>query len=215
LIKTRIVDGTGQGTQVLVTEDNALLVATLPYSYSTGELKQKIIPFRQYMTLDGTATGTNDMRVNGSSSVPIDFYVPSSLDGDRFITVISFLISDASAVLSKFGNLTALTNGCQLLYNSKDFGDIYFNTALKSNFDFVRFCLGQPSFGDGAGAFRGANVVSTSEGYFPFLDISRLIPPSGLKLDKSTQQKLTFRVRDDVRTVDGFDAIAYGYDLVY
>lgn len=84
---------------------------------------------------------------------------------------------------------------------------------LKSNWDFVRLCLGNPSFGD-AGAFRVNNVSGTSEGYIPVLDLTKLIPPYGIKLDMGTNQKLVLEIRDDVQGVDSFNAICYGFDRI-
>ena len=56
------------------------------------------------------------------------------------------------------------------------------------------------------------DIVSTSEGYIPVLDLTKIMPPFGIKLDRGTVQKLALVVRDDTTGVDGFDCIAYGFE---
>jgi hypothetical protein len=205
-VKTIIADFAGQ---TVAMEDAA--IKNIPHLYPPME-EQRIIPFRQYLTLDGTAGGTNDMRVNGSVT-PVDFYVKSDPLYDRYITTLSFIIADASASLNQFGNITALTNGCRLFYQ-RIVGDIDIHDSLKTNFNFVRLCLGQPAFGDAASAFRAPNVVGASEAYIPVLDLKSIMPPVGLQLLHGSQQKLVLRVRDNVSAIDGFNCIAYGFDRV-
>ena len=55
-------------------------------------------------------------------------------------------------------------------------------------------------------------MIGLSEGYFPILDLTKLIPPYGIGLNPNTQEKITFRIRDDVSSIDQFDAIAYGFE---
>jgi len=191
--------------------DNSLLVSAVPYP---PIIEQRVIPFRQFLTQDGTAAGTSSMLVDGSVT-NVDYYVQAHSTRDRYITTLSFLIADASASLNKFGNITALTNGCSLFYERQGTevsGAINIHNALKTNFDFVRLGFGNPTFGDAGTVFRINNAVGASEGYIPILDLRTIMPPYGIKLDLGTTQKLVLRIRDDVSTIDGFDCIAYGFD---
>ncbi len=198
----------GNATTANVTNENALSVQE--QGIPPIEPKGRAVVFRQYLTADGTASGSNDMQVDGSST-SVEFWVPSNSTYDLYIANISFVIADASAVLNKFGNLTALTNGCDVEYFA-DGSTTTIGTALKSNFDFVRLCLGSPSFGDGAGAFRASNVESTSEGYLPVLNFSQVFGfPYGIRLRPATSDKLIVRVNDNTTGVDAFNAIAYGF----
>jgi hypothetical protein len=208
-VNAYIKDATGGGHGACVFEDQSLSTSVTPYPPLGVEKK---IIFRQYMTTDGTPTGDNDMQQVGTADSPVDFYITGTSDADRYITSLSFEIADASATLNKFGNITALTNGCQLFYEHPTLGDITIHDQLQSNWDFVRLCLGQPGFGDAANAFKANNVAGTSEGYIPVLDLKTFLPPYGIKLDMGTNQKLVLRVRDDTTGVDAFDCIAYGFD---
>jgi hypothetical protein len=206
-VKVIIADGTGTGRTAEISDQLALVVS------DTGcppLVRQKNRVFRQYMTDDGTATGSEDMKVDGSATA-VEFWIAADNDDDRYITTLSFVIADANAVLNKFGNVAALTNGCHLYYETPA-QNVDIHTALKSNFDFVRLCLGAPAFALATTAFRAGNVVGTSEGYIPVLDLRQLVPPFGIKLDRGTTQRLALKVRDDCTGVDGFDCIAYGFD---
>lgn len=193
---------------MIITEDRAVLVSSLPFPPNT---EQKTKPFRQFFTADGTETGSEDMRVDGSVTKQF-FYIESDETDERYVTAISFEISDAGAVLNEFGNIGALTNGCRFYYVRSDEEKIFFHKELKTNWDFVRLCLGVPAFGDAAGAFRANNISGTSEGYIPVLDLLRLVPPFGIKLDAGTRQRMVLSVRDNLMGVDSFNVIAYGFD---
>lgn len=207
-LPVKIYDGlNGQSAAV---EDHALVTVTQPYP-PFGKSKTYI--FRQNMTTDGTAAGTSSMKVLGTLAAPVKFYIPAGKDDDRYISTISFVIAGAGATLSEFSTVAALTNGCRLYYE-RERGEKDIHNALKSNFDFVRMCIGTPAFGDSAAAFRASNVIGTSEAYIPVLHLSHIMPPYGIKMDAGSNQRLVLEVRDDLTSASivGFDAVAYGFD---
>lgn len=210
-VKGQIESGKGDKQRAYV-EDNSLLVMQQPYP-PIGVSKMYV--FRRKMSLDGTATGTSDMRVLGTLAAPIKFYIPADEPDDRYITMLSFVIAGAAATLSEFSTVPALTNGCRLYYEQPS-GIKIIHDSLKSNWDFVRLCNGQPAFGSGADVFRATNVIGTSEAYIPTLDLTKIMPPYGIKLDRATNQRLVLEVRDDLTAVaiTAFDCIAYGFDRV-
>lgn len=172
------------------------------------------LPFRQYFTDNGEASGSNDMRVVGSAASPIDFYITAKTESDVFIKTIAVVIADAQATLSRFGNITALTNGVEFVFESQSLGTIVINDALRSNFDFVQQAGGQPAVGSGNDSFRAPNVVGSSEAYIPIIDLGMLFgTPYGIRLSKSTLDRLVFRVKDDTSAVDRFDIVGFGGTL--
>lgn len=204
-IRVKIKSGSGNDKDAQVTGESALLVqdSHLPPPSPVG----RAVVFRQYLTTDGTAGGTNDMQVSSDT----DFYVPAHPDFELYISTLSFVISDGTSTLNKFGNITALTNGCQLTYFSTE-GEITIHDALKTNWDFVRLCQGNPAFGDAAGAFLANNVSGNSEGYIPTLDFKQVFGMSwGIHLRKGTADKIILKVRDTTTGVDQFDCIAFGF----
>ena len=204
MIKSIITDGKGTGTKAMIDDQSALVVSV---TTSPPLITQKNKIYRAYLA---NSAGSTDMRVNGSVT-NVEFYTPASGTADRYIAQLSFIIADAGAILSKFGAITALTNGCKLTYER--LGEtITIHSALKSNWDFIRLSLGNPAFGDAGTAFIVNNVFGTSEGVIPIIDFTKIMPPYGIKLDEGTIQRLILTVRDDCTLVDQFDCIAYGFD---
>ena len=204
MLKSHIIDGTGTERQAKVDDQNGLVVS-VNTSPPIAVQKNKI--FRGYMT---SSTGVTDMRVDGSVT-NVNFSINAPNDADRYITQLSFIIADAAAALNEFGHIAALANGCNLYYLR--LGQVItIHNALKSNWDFIRLCSGQPAFGATTNAFIASNVSGASEGVIPVLDLTKILPPFGIKLDKSSTQTITLTVRDNCTGVDQFDCIAYGFD---
>jgi hypothetical protein len=210
-IDVNIKDGKGSGITAKVDSEGQLNVIVHPHPPIGEQLSA--LPFRQYFTDNGASTGDNDMRVNGATT-ETDFYIAAIPDKDIYIKTVSIVISDASATLNKFGNITALTNGVSFQWESEDKGSLEIHEGLKSNFDFVRLAIGEPSYGDGTGAFRSGNVEGNSEGYIPVIDIADVFGlPYGIRLRAGTNDKLVFTVRDNVTGIDAFDIIGYGITI--
>lgn len=191
-------------------ENSSLVVVAEPHP-PFG--KSKTYLYRQFMTSDGTSSGSNNMRVLGTLDTPIKFWIPAGKNDDRYISIISFVIAGAGATLSEFSTVPALINGCKIYYE-RESGERVIHESLKTNFDFIRLCVGTPAFGGAADAFRATNVIGASEAYIPVLYLSHIIPPYGIKLDAGSNQRLVIEIRDDLTSASivAFDAIAYGFD---
>ncbi len=206
LISSKIRDGHGSDQALKVGEHGELFVTV--HDHPPRDEGDFLIPIRQYFT---DASGGNDMRVNGSLSSPVEFTIEADPDRDIYIKNVSIVIADAGAVLNEFGNINALDNGVVFEWNTQDLGETLIHEGLKSNFDFVRLCGGNPAFGNGSNAFKANNVVNNSEAFFCELDMTRVFGLGwGVKLRRGTLDKLRWIVRDDTRGVDGFDIVAYG-----
>ena len=210
-IKTTIRNGTGTDTELTVDANHSA------YTTDTGvppeSINTTLKPFAKFMV---DSTGDNDMRVSGTTTTPIDFAIESSSEGDRFIHTICFTIADAGASFNEFGNTgSPLTNGCQLIYQDKDLGDVILEAALTTNFDFVQLCNFEPTFGTGADAFKASNVSGASEAYVPVLDVEDVFGMKyGLRLPKNSSKKLILRIQDNTTGVDRFDVKVYGFDRI-
>lgn len=169
---------------------------------------------KPFSILMSTSAGVTDMRVDGSVT-PVDFLLSSSDEGERYIHTLAITIADAGATLNKFGNIAALTNGCDLILQDEKLGDVIVSKSLKSNFDFVQMCSFKPYFGDGTAAFRASNVVGASEAYVPILDIDEVFGMKhALRISKDSPKKLILRVNDALGGIDRFDIRAFGYDVI-
>ena len=208
-VKANIEDGSGNGNLAKVSNEGFLFTQEAPFPPSGEETK--ITVYREFLTLNNDGT-TNDMRVDGSTTSQY-FWVNAEPNFDIYITTLSFLISDAGAELDEFGNLAALTNGCRLFYEDNN-GEINIGTDLVSNFEFIRLCQGNPAFGNAADAFRARNIVGASEGYIPVFDFRNFGFRWGLKLKAGTNNRLVMEINDNVSSIDGFNATAYGFRRV-
>lgn len=165
-------------------------------------------PITGFLTDENNNT---DGLVNASLADPIDFFVKADQESDIFISAISFKIVDQNSILSNFGNIAALTNGCQLIYSTTDLGEVVLADNLQTNYDFVRLCFGNPAFSANVSAFRADNVVGNSEGYIPSLNFAEIFGINyGIRLRKDSLDRLILRVRDNVSQIDAFDFFYYG-----
>lgn len=208
-VKANIEDGSGNGNLAKVSNEGFLFTQEAPFPPSGEETK--ITVYREFLTLNNDGT-TNDMRVDGSTTSQY-FWINAEPNFDIYITTLSFLISDAGAALNEFGALTPLTNGCRLFYEDNN-GEINIGTDLVSNFEFIRLCQGNPAFGNAADAFRARNIVGASEGYIPVFDFRNFGFRWGLKLKAGTNNRLVMEINDNVSSIDGFNATAYGFRRV-
>jgi hypothetical protein len=166
-------------------------------------------PFRDYFK---NSSASNDMAVNGATT-NVEFYIEAVEDFDIYLKTISVLIADASQTLQEFANSgSALTNGVLFEWRSSDIGTTVIHDGLKTNFDFVRLGLGNPSIGDGASAFLANNAIATNiEAYLPVIDLGQVFGLQyGVRLRKGTKDRLVWTIRDDCTAADQFDIIGYG-----
>ena len=208
-VRTTIEDGSGKGYLAKVSPQGFLYTQEAPYPPTDEETK--ITVYREFLTLNNDGT-TTDMRVDGSTTSQ-EFYIQAEPNVDIYITTVSFIIAGPGATLNEFANLAALTNGCRFYYEDNN-GEINIGTNLVSNFEFVRLCQGNPSFGGGASAFLANNVVGTSEAFIPVFDFRNFGFKWGLKLTSSTLNRLVLEVNDNLTpsaNLTGFNAIAYGF----
>ena len=193
-----------RGSQgVAVTEDQELLVTVSP---NPPFDEQRIRPLAQYLTTDGTASGSNDMGVDGSVTSSV-FYIGASETDDRYISQLEFIIGyGTSAQPYQFADSTALTNGVRIYYESR-FGETEIFNA-KSNQDFFRLNHIPTTTN---WEVRGVNALN-DYGYFISFDLKSFIQPYGIKLDRSLDKKLAVEIRDNCTNADSFNCYAFGFE---
>lgn len=197
--------GGGNKSAVGVTKDQELCVIGAPYP---PLVQQKVEPFRQYLTDDGLANGTNNMAVDGSVT-NIDYYIKSKPTEDRYITTLNFIVAyGSSGAPYLWANGAALINGMRLFYESQR-GEVDIHNAIKSNQDLFRL-----GFAPIPAGWEVRHVNANNDyGYFITFDMTKLGLPFGIKLDRGSNQRLVMTVRDNAGTsAIAFDCIAYGFD---
>lgn len=204
--KNQIVDGIGTGLKNKINKFNALKV----YSQGIPDTDDPtiLVPKSGFLTDDN---GAIEAAVDGSVN-PVDFSINAVQDNDIYISAISFKLADANSVLNRFGNLPELTNGLQLIYKNDDLGERVLIDSIKTNFDLVRVCQGNPPF---SSDFRATNVTGNSEGYLPVLKIDDVFNlPFGIRLKANTLDKLIIRVNDNITGIDSLDIFYYGSEFI-
>jgi hypothetical protein len=194
----------GTGVSARISQDGELRTIGSPYPPFE---EQKVQPFRQYLTDDGTDTGSNDMGVDGSVT-NVEFYIPSSPNNDRYITSLSFIVGyGAAAQPNQWADVAALTNGSELYYLNRN-GTRYIHDGIKSNQDMFRL---SPNSVPTLWEVRHVNA-NNDYGYFITTDFTKMGFPFGIKLDATSTQKLVCKIKDNATDADSFNCIAYGFE---
>ena len=170
------------------------------------------LPFRSYFTANGTLTGSNVMRVDGSTNF-VDFYIEANPLHDIYIKYITVEVGDGgSPALNKFGALTALSNGVSFLWDTLQEPNYELHEGIKTNKEFIRIASDTGAIGTGIEAYLAdVSGGGTEKSYLPNMDMAELYGLQwGLRLRKNTFDKLIFRVQDDLTGLSTFNAIATG-----
>jgi hypothetical protein len=170
------------------------------------------LPFRQYFTDNGMDNGSNVMGVNGGTNY-VDFYISSQKDYDVYIKYITIEIGDGgSPALNKFGALAELTNGVAFYWDSQTEPLYELHEGIKTNKEFIRIASDTAGIGTGIDAFLAdVSGGGTEKSYLPNMDMTELYGlPWGLRLKKGTNDKIIFRVQDNLTGLSTFNAIATG-----
>jgi hypothetical protein len=206
----KIIDGFGKGHRLRVYEEGELAVTI--HQHPVQDEQIVALPFRQYFTDTGQKSGSNDMRANGSVSFA-DFQINSSQEYDIYIKYITTEIGDGGAPsLNKFGNLAALTNGVAFFWKNGSEPLYELHEGIKTNKEFIRIASDTAGIGTGVEAYLAdVSGGGTEKSYLPNMDMTEIYGfPWGLRLRKGSEDKLIFRVRDDLSGLTTFNAIATG-----
>lgn len=171
------------------------------------------LPFRQYFTDNGIASGSNNMAVSATASNFTDFYISANENYDIYIKYITVEIGDGGAPnLNKFGDLGALTNGVAFYWDTTNEPLYELHEGIKTNKAFIRIGSDTAAVGSGTDAFLAdVSGGGTEKSYLPAIDFKEIYGlPWGLRLRKGTLDRLVFRVQDNVSGLSTFNIIATG-----
>ena len=205
----KIIDGKGTDNLLKIGHEGEIGIVQHPHPPVNEVIAP--LPFSQFFTDDGTSTGNEDMRVNGSSTNVV-FSINAQPTLDIYIKSITVQISDNGATLAKFGALAELTNGLQFYYNNIMIGQLMIADNIKTNLDFFRDATGGKGFGDGTGSWKADISGSGKDTYFPEYDLNlRFGLIWGLRLIKGSTDQIVFKVRDNLSTgIEDFNIKGYG-----
>lgn len=209
-----------QGLKPIVNDDGRLYEIDTVYPPITND--RQIIIYVDDLTLNNDGV-TTDMKVDGSVTTQ-EFSVNADKDFDIFINSVSFFIAAELVVtdLGEFGGITTpLTNGCQLIYENSDEGDIVIGDNLQTNYDLLRMCNMNPQFGLVSNEqFKIVQAFSNQDdGYLFILKFSdygyEQEYSGGIRLKAGTTDRLVFKIRDNLNVtpsdISSFDGRVYGF----
>lgn len=208
MIAARIIGGDGEALKI--SKEGAIGVVHHQHPYLDEGINS--LPFRQYFTTNGSKSGSNVMSVNGSVNF-VDFYISAQADYDIFIKYITCEIGDGGApALNKFGALPSLTNGVAWYWDTAEEPLYELHEGMKTNKEFIRIASDTGAIGTGTEAYLAdTSGGGTEKSYLPNIDTQEIYGfPWGLRLRKATNDRLIFRIRDDLSGLTTFNAIATG-----
>lgn len=173
-------------------------------------IPQKNRIFSRFLTDDGLVAGSKDLGVNGSST-EIPYWMPADNNNDIYTTRINFVIGyGASAGLWQFADSAgALTNGVRLSYTDTHGTDVEIAN-FKKNSSFLRYAL---TDGIIPTSWELRHLGANNDyGFLLSIDVTNLVPPYGIKLDRGTNQKITILIRDNCTDADDFDCCVMGFE---
>lgn len=209
-----------QDLKPIVNDDGRLYEIDTVYPPITND--RQIILYVDDLTLNNDGV-TTDMKVDGSVTTQ-EFSVNADSEFDIFINSVSFFIAAELVVtdLGEFGGITTpLTNGCQLIYENSDEGDIIIGDNLQTNYDLLRMCNMNPQFGlDSNAAFKIIQAFSNQDdGYLFILKFAdygyEQEYSGGIRLKAGSTDRLVFKIRDNLNLtpsdISSFDGRVYGF----
>ena len=203
-IKTKIFGGTGTN-ELSINADGSLNTYVIPAPPS--DVGQQALPFSEYIKLDGT--GTTSLVADGSV-VNKDFYLAAK-SYDVYIKSLVFEIADVGADIGEFGALAPLTNGFDFYFFDQAVGQYTIETALKTNYDFLKLAHFNPAYGTGTAAFQMTNPIGSAECYAGIIDLEDVCGlPWGLKLEANSTDRIGFVLKDNIAGVNVMTVKAYG-----
>lgn len=208
MIKVVLVDGQGSDNPVNINKEGEL--AVVQHTHPPLNEKIETLPFRSYFR---NSAGSNDMRVNGSTT-NVNFCINASPTRDIWIKTISVIIQDQGARLDRFGALVALTNGIVFKYTNQAIGEIILHEGIKNNLAFLRLGTSSPAIG-GVDAYKADLSGSGADAYLPVIDMSQTFGMNyGMRLRKGSTDQICFTIRDNLSVgLDRFDIIGYGIQI--
>jgi len=210
MIKTIIADGHGTGNVSRINGEGETGVVVHPHPP-----KDEAILARPYRSVFADSGSTESMAVDGSGT-SVEYFVSPTAGFDSYIKVISVIIGDGgSPALNKFGALAALANGVEIFLDTQDLGTAIVHGGIKTNLEFIRLGTLTGAIGTGTDAYLAdVSGGSTEKSYLPTIDFAQTFGLQyGVRLRKSSEDKMVIRINDDLTGLTTMNAIAYGLDF--
>jgi len=212
-LETNIADGTGSERLAQVDEHNHLGVALYPPALHLDGKPSTFRFYAQYLGSGGAEAaaingGAADQGVNGSVTTQ-NFFIAAEEDFDIRIMAISIVIADTAIVHNNFGNVSALTNGWDLIIEEAGAQTFIINKAKTGGQVIAQSGFYSP-YGDGATSFELTNWTSNEDAQTINLPIGTVVP-GGVRIGRGTNDRILAVVNDDLTGLTEFYVRIAGY----
>lgn len=198
---------TGRGLRV----NHEGAVGNVEHAHPSLEDAVNLLPFRVDFEQAGNAQMAGAV---GTLAAPQEFSVDAVSTYDTWIKTISTEVTDTNPSASLFGSLPRLTNGVSFVWVSEGIERVL--ATVRSNFELIRFgSTSTPAWGVGANAFTVTNAIGQNDdSYLISVDLNALLGFRwGLRLRKGTNDRILWRVQDDLDGLLSFTSICGGTQL--
>lgn len=196
-----------QGVRV-VAESLQVIVKEQPALDSGTPTRQQL--FTGLLGSTGIDSGITNQNVNGSVT-PQVFYLDSSEDYDIHVQEIQVLIAASTVRHQYFGDITALTNGVDIIHKQSS-QDVFIINKAKTGGQVIAQSFNSPIAG-GAESFELINWSATGDAQLVNIPIYRWFP-SGLRIGRGTTDQLRSVVNDNLSSLEEYTVRIMGYKNV-
>lgn len=208
MIKISITDFFNKN-KVRVTDDGELLTSSnnIPIVPSVGT-ENRVQFLSAVLGSTGASSGIVNQNVDGSVT-PQEFFLQASVDYDIHIMQIAIIVADPGVAHQKFGSLSSLTNGWDLIINESSVDTFIINKAKTGGQLIGQSGFNNP-FGQGAQSFELINWTGTEDAQIINIPLSKWIP-DGLRIGRGTTDKIYSSVNDDLSNLSEVTVRVFGY----
>ena len=207
MIKLMISDNHGHVANVRDLDGAVVVGLATPVVPPQGQAS-KLRFYAGVLGSGGGDTGTVNQNVDGSSTNQ-EFYVGAHEDYDIHIMQVTIVVADTAIVHSKFGNITALTNGWDLIAEEKN-EETFLVKQAKTGGQLIAQSAFKAAYGADATSFELTNWTGTEDAQTCVFPIGDFIP-GGFRIGRGTTDRLLAVVRDDLQGLTEFTVRAIGY----
>lgn len=211
-IKSFIYDTLGSGRGVTVTQDNALLVASVAADPPAPGTPSRKRFFSEYMTLNGVEGGDNLMnKTGGTLASPLLFSIRSRDAYDIHIMGISIMMADSAITHNSFGNVNPLPNGFDLALTENG-EETQLITKAKTGGGMLAQAGFSRMYGTGAEANELLNWSGQSDAQTIYMPVGEWLP-DGVRIGRATQDKIEAKINDNLSGLTEMWVQIFGFKL--
>jgi hypothetical protein len=191
-----------------VNENHALRVAVEQPTAPEVGVSNKYRYLYGVLGSGGLNTGTLSQAVDGSSTAQ-EFYIAAAEEYDMYIMKLAIIIADGNISHNTFGGVSALPNGWDLYIVESGDTTVLVDKAKTSGQVIAQSGFSNP-YGDSGTTWELSSWTGQADAHTITMPISDYVP-GGLRLARSSLDKIVCVVNDNLTALDEFTVAIFGY----